>query len=425
METVKIKKMTYGIDALGHLDGKVVFVPYAAPEDEVEVQVTETKSDYCRAELKKVLTSSNQRQESPCPHFPQCGGCHWLHLQPEVQRQEKETYLNYLVRTLKPGQVYPIEPLPEAGYRNKMDLKTAISKDGKLLLGNYRFRSYQVIDIPNCVVQCPENMKTYSEIKNFLETAFNAEGWENIKQITTRTLISQQHTVVYLKTPPEEKTIDNWRDFFNAHDSLSKLEILADETSFLTLVREKEAFSFMKRTWIVSPRSFFQNNIEGAEAIYYTLQSIYESSNHKGKFIDLYCGVGIQTMLLEHNFEEVIGIESNEVSCRDAVKNQKGRRPSEIRFIQRKAEAIFGTPFTKGVIAAVHMNPPRTGLSQRVLRGLTGIKPRLMTYLSCNPNTFKRDSQVIRNMGYQLERVYTFDLFPGTFHLEVLGVFVR
>ena len=75
--------------------------------------------------------------------------------------------------------------------------------------------------------------------------------------------------------------------------------------------------------------------------------------------------------------------------------------------------------------AAAILNPPRTGLSQRVMRGLMGVKPRMMTYLSCNPMTFKRDAHAIIQMGYKLEQVYAFDLFPGTFHLEILGVFSR
>jgi len=73
----------------------------------------------------------------------------------------------------------------------------------------------------------------------------------------------------------------------------------------------------------------------------------------------------------------------------------------------------------------VHLNPPRTGMSQRVLRGLSGIKPRIITYLSCNPMTYRRDAKAIRQMGYKLESVYSFDLFPGTFHMETLSLFVR
>ena len=75
---------------------------------------------------------------------------------------------------------------------------------------------------------------------------------------------------------------------------------------------------------------------------------------------------------------------------------------------------------TRGPLAAIHLNPPRTGCSQRVIRGLGGLKPRIITYLSCNPMTFRRDAKAFRQMGYKLDKVYSFDLFQ-TFHLETLG----
>lgn len=425
METISLERMTYGIDSLGHLNGKVVFVPYGAPQDEAEIEIVETKSDYLRGEIRNLKQSSPLRQKSPCPNFPECGGCHWLHLKGETQRREKEAYLNYILKPLKPGNTYPIEPLASHSYRNKMELKVASGADGKVNLGNYKFRSHEVVPLRGCVVQCPENMAMYEAFDRFLNAGTMVPHTGNIDTITLRTLGLQQHALIQLKAAPSEEIVNAYRDFFNSQESLSRLELSAGQTSCLTLMRDKEPFQFLKRTWTVSPRSFFQNNLEGAEAIYYTLQSLYENAPPKGKFIDLYCGVGIQTMLLEYHFEEVIGIESNDDSCNDAIRNQRGRRAQQIKFFNRKAESVFGTNFTKGQIAALHMNPPRTGISQRVLRGLAGIKPRLMTYLSCNPMTFRRDAIAIGQMGYRLEQVYAFDLFPGTFHLEILGLFTR
>ena len=425
METISLERMTYGIDSLGHLNGKVVFVPYGAPQDQVEIEITETKNDYLRGEIRNLVQASPLRQKSPCPNFPECGGCHWLHLKGETQRREKEAYLNYILNPLKPGNTYPIEPLSSDRYRNKMELKVAVGADGKVNLGNYKFRSHGVVPLRGCIVQCPENMAMYEAFDQLLNEAAMVPQATNIDAVTIRTLGRQQHALIQLKAAPGEEVVNRFRDFFNTQDSLSRLEIQAGPTTCLTLVRDKEPFHFLNRTWTVSPRSFFQNNLEGAEAIYYTLQSLYESAPHKGKFIDLYCGVGIQTMLLEYHFEEVIGVESNEDSCNDAIRNQRGRRMQQVRFVNRKAEMIFGTNFTKGQIAALHLNPPRTGISQRVLRGLGGIKPRMMTYLSCNPMTFRRDAIAIGHMGYRLEQVYAFDLFPGTFHLEILGLFTR
>lgn len=425
METITIEKMTYGIDSLGHLNGKVVFVPYGAPRDRAEIDILEEKTDYSRASLAKIVEPSPFRQLSPCPNFPECGGCHWLHLYPEVQRQEKEAYLNFLMKSFSPRQVYPIEALPNTRYRNKMELKVQCRDDGSVVMGNYRYRSHDVVTLKGCIVQCAPNMALFDAFEKFLEADPTRKLARNVQEIMVRTLPPTQQSVVLLKEPPDDASQEAFRAFFNENESLGRMEIVADNTAYLTLMREQAPFEFMKRNWTVSPRSFFQNNLEGAESILYTLLTIYEAAPQKGKFIDLYCGVGLQTLLLESRFEETLGVECNEDSYQDALKNQKVRSASRARFLCRKAETIFGTPMTKGIIAGLHLNPPRTGLSQRVLRGMSGIKPKKITYLSCNPMTFRRDAQSIIRMGYRLEQLQAFDLFPGTYHLEILGTFIR
>ncbi|MDD3147333.1 MAG: 23S rRNA (uracil(1939)-C(5))-methyltransferase RlmD [Candidatus Riflebacteria bacterium] len=424
MENIVIERMTYGIDALGHLNGKVVFVPYAAPGDKVNIKICEEKSDYLRGEIEEIVEKSGERRPSPCPNFPACGGCHWLHMYPEAQRREKEDALRFILKPLAPEHVYPMEPLPMTGYRNKMELKVAVEGD-RVILGNYRYHSHDVVTMKGCIVQCKPNLEVYDNLDIHMNKPEQLALAGNINSIIIRTLAPQQHCAFLLKAAPTQEMLSSMQAFFDQTESLSRLEAHSSMGNHLTLVREKGPFSFMGRNWRVSPNSFFQNNLEGSEAILHTLLSIYQGSQHKGKFIDLYCGCGTQTFLLENLFEEVHGVECNVSSYQDAVAYQKTRSSSKSRFICRKAESIFNTPITKGVIAALHMNPPRTGVSQRVLRGLSGIKPRLITYLSCNPMTFRRDAKAIKQLGYRLDSVYSFDLFPGTFHMETLSVFIR
>ena len=422
---IKIERMTYGIDSLGYLDGKVVFAPYGAPGDEVEVQVEQTKPDYLRARINKVLKPSDVRVESPCPNFPECGGCHWLHIHPETQRTEKEAYLKFLLKPLNPKLVYPLEPLSQTSYRNKMELKIARKEDGRFILGNYRYHSHDVVSLRGCIVQDKANMELYESLDALLNNPANEQLALSAEQIVVRTLGTQQHALMQMKTAPSEESLVALRTFFDTTDRLSRLEVSGSGTTHLVQVRDRGQFNFMERNWIVSPRSFFQNNLEGAESILFTLSTIYGSVPQKGKLLDLYCGCGAQTLHLESRFEEVYAIESNEDSYQDAIKNQRLRTSSRAKFLCRKVETIFGTPITKGIITAVHLNPPRSGLSTRAIRGMSGIKPKTVTYLSCNPITFKRDAQALIGMGYVLENVHSFDLFPGTYHVEVLGVFSR
>ncbi len=425
MENISIERMTYGIDALGHLeDGKVVFVPYAAPGDEVTVNITEDHPDYCKGEIVEIINPSAERRPSPCPNFPACGGCHWQHLNAEAQRREKETSLRFMLNPLQPKHMYPMEPLPMKNYRNKMELKVAI-RDDEVILGNYMYRSHDVVSIKGCFVQCRENMALYDKLYELMNIPEMREFAESVSTITVRTLGTQQNCNFYLTQEPKEEALNILKAFFDEIQELGHLEVTTKETKYLSLHRQQPLFEFMGKSWYISPESFFQNNLEGAEAILHTLISIYEGNQLKGKFLDLYCGCGVQTFLLEPFFDEVYAVECNESSYRDAMAYRDTKPNSRIRFICKRVEAIFGTPMTRGNVAAVHLNPPRTGCSQRVIRGLASVKPRMMTYLSCNPMTFRRDAKAFRQMGYKLDSVYSFDLFPGTFHLETLGLFIR
>lgn len=424
METLNIERMTYGIDGLGHMNGKVVFVPYTAPNDEVKINIVDEKSDYARAELVELVNPSPERRDSPCKNFPACGGCHWLHMNPETQRNEKETSLRFMLNPLQPKNVYPLEPLPMKHYRNKMELKVVI-EDDRVILGNYKYKSHEVVTIEGCFVQSHENMKLYAKLLTLMNLKENRALAECTSTIVVRTLGEQQSCVFYLKTQPEESNLEALKGFFEENVSISHLEVKTTEAKCLSLYRQHEPLSFMGRQWNISPESFFQNNLEGAEAILHTLISIYEGYQHKGKFLDLYSGCGVQTFLLEHLFEEVFAVESNHSSYQDAMEYQRTRLGSKVKFICKRVEGIFGTPMTRGSLAAIHLNPPRTGCSQRVIRGLSGIKPRMITYLSCNPMTFRRDAKALKQMGYKLDKVFSFDLFPGTFHLEILGHFIR
>ena len=255
MLNLTIEKMTYGIDSLSHHNGKVVFVPYGAPGDQVEVEITDEKPDFIRTNITKIIQPSPLRRESPCPHFPECGGCHWLHMPGETQRQEKEAYLKFLMRPLNPGRLYPLEALPENGYRNKMDLKIRVEENGKIVLGNYRFRSHDVVDMTHCRVQCAPNMELYRHLHTFLTD--KPDRARAIDQISARTLGSQQHATVFLKDAPVEERINDWRAFFDATSTLSKLEILHGNAICLTLMRDcllgLEAIERIEAEWRGEP----------------------------------------------------------------------------------------------------------------------------------------------------------------------------
>ena len=76
-----IESIVAGGDGLARRpDNCVVFVPRTAPGERIEATVTEERRQWKRARLTKVVESSPDRVDPPCPHYDRCGGCQLQHI---------------------------------------------------------------------------------------------------------------------------------------------------------------------------------------------------------------------------------------------------------------------------------------------------------------------------------------------------------
>src|SRR3954466_10093240 len=156
-----IEKMIYGGDGLAHLPpddsgrGKTAFVPFVLPTEEVEVTPTEQKPGFVRGRAEKILTSSPQRTEPPCPYFQRCGGCHYQHTSYENQLEIKSQILREtLQRTAKIEWKRDIQVLPSPpwNYRNRTRMKV---QHDPFALGYYRFNSHELLPVEECPISSP------------------------------------------------------------------------------------------------------------------------------------------------------------------------------------------------------------------------------------------------------------------------------
>jgi len=68
----------------------------------------------------------------------------------------------------------------------------------------------------------------------------------------------------------------------------------------------------------------------------------------------------------------------------------------------------------------VVVDPPRSGLGEKVIQKLVNLKPPRITYISCDPATFACDLRALLHSGYRVQRAHLIDLFPQTYHLETV-----
>jgi 23S rRNA (uracil1939-C5)-methyltransferase len=175
----------------------------------------------------------------------------------------------------------------------------------------------------------------------------------------------------------------------------------------------------------ISPEAFFQTNTEMAEQLYGVAAELAALRGHERVF-DLYCGIGTIGLSLAARAREVVGVEIVEPAVADAIENARLNDvlnarfyAGDIRLAMRELVEQAGRP------DVVVVDPPRAGLSQKVVRRIVEAQPSRIVYVSCNPTTLAPNAAQMVEAGYRLVRVRPVDMFPQTPHIESVALLER
>lgn len=366
---LQLERVAHGGFVVARHDGKVVFVTGGLPGERVRATVTEPGKRFDRAQVVEVLEPSQHRVEPPCPVAGQCGGCDWQHAAPEYQLDLKTAVVAEQLSRLGgytwTGAVQAVEPL--LGWRTRM--RYAISDDGAV--GMRAARSHQVVALPEqgCLIAAP---------------GASAPGVE-------------------LPAGTSEVSVAIGDD---------AVSILADDkpVSGPATLEQKVA----GRRFQVDASGFWQVHPHAAELL---TQRVMEGLKPEPgeRALDLYCGVGLFAGALVDAGCKVIGVEFS----RDAVAAARRNVP-EAKFFAGRLERSL----TRLGIACdlVVLDPPRKGAGAAVIGHVVGLKPRAVAYVACDPAALGRDIATFRDLGWRVERVEAYDLFPMTHHVECVAI---
>jgi 23S rRNA (uracil1939-C5)-methyltransferase len=175
----------------------------------------------------------------------------------------------------------------------------------------------------------------------------------------------------------------------------------------------------------ISPEAFFQTNTEMAEVLY-EIAADYAALEGWERVYDLYCGIGAIAFTLAPRAGELWGIEIVEQAVADAI---AGARRNEIErthfFAGDTRLALPELVARAGRPDVLVVDPPRAGLSQKVVRRIVEASPRRIVYVSCNPTTLAPNAAQLVEAGYVLRRVRPVDMFPQTHHVECVALLER
>ena len=399
-DLVSITGIAVGGDGVGRLgDGRVVFIPRAAPGDQVRLREDslERHRNFARAEVGAIVHASRARVAPPCPHYvnDHCGDCQLQHVAYEGQLSAKRAIVGDALRRigkLKIEDPEIVEALEEWRYRSKISMAAKA-----LAVGLHPYdRPNFVFPLADCHITDFKLMALWRELRSRLSLLP-----ERLTRLTLRLDREGRSHVI------AESAGDPWLDADQLRQALQREDIICwwqpvdgaarvvagPETGFPATAFEQvnPGMGMLTRQWAVE-----QLGDVRAQTVW-----------------DLYGGIGDTAALLVERGASVISVDVDE----KAVTWARTRLPA-VRFIAARAEDVLPSPPAP---YAVVVNPPRAGLHWDVTLRLTGEPVAKLVYISGDPATLARDLQRL-NVNYQVIAVRAFDLFPQTAHVETVAV---
>jgi len=378
---IEIESVAFGGDGVGRMDNFVVFVPFAAPGDKLEIEIVQRKKKFARGKILKVIRSSEARVEPLCRYYANCGGCCYQHINYETQLAVKK---KQVVDAFEKIGGIPAPPVREViaspqmyHYRGKAQLH-ALENAGGVQFGFMDVSGGKVVDIERCEIA----EETINEKIHALRASqARAPGAED------------KHTIWSGKSFGEKER----------------------KETITRVVKSKE--------FLVPREGFFQANLYLIDKLVDEVCAMVQNEKIS-TLIDAYCGSGLFSVFLAPYVENIIGIEQDASSVECAKINASKSGTKNINFIQGDVEEILAGEFLspEHKTDMVLLDPPRVGCSPSVLKSICSMRPRKVIYISCNPATQARDVKYLREQGYKLQSLLPLDMFPQTQHIEVIGV---
>lgn len=440
-----IKRLGINGEGVGFFKRSAVFVKGALPGEVITAQVTEARSKYAEAKIKKIRQASPDRVTPPCLIYDACGGCQLQHMTYDRQLIEKrdlviqalERYVKELAQTIEVKQTIGMgDPW---NYRNKSQFQVRQLGQKKVIAGLYAESSNKLIDINKCIVQHPVTTHITNKIKGYLEQLNIPIYDEKNPQGIVRTIVVRtgmktgqiQVTLVTTKKkmPHKEelvqliRTIDSNIVSISQNIHAEKTSLIFGETTFNLFGKETIHEKLGELAFDLSARAFFQLNPEQTEHLYNEIEKAAALTG-KETVVDAYCGVGTIGLWLAKNAKEVRGMDIIEESIQDAKKNAKRNGFSNTKYVLGTAKDLLGKWKNEGFVPDVlTVDPPRTGLEDELLKTILATKPKRFVYTSCNPSTLAKDLQQLTKV-YDVKYIQPVDMFPQTAHVEAVVLLI-
>lgn len=421
-----VDTLAYGGRGVARSNGYVVFVSGALPGDRVRARLTKAKRDYAEALAVELLRPGADRVPDRCEHGGEpCPGAPWQGLAYERQlahKQQQVTDALTRIGSLEGFELEPAEPAVERWrYRNKLEYSFG-ERDGGLALGFHaRGRWDLIVDVDDCLLASERNNAARNEVRAWAR-AEGIPGYDRRERagVLRNLVVREGRRTSQVQTRLVTSAAAISRPPVDLHTVIEGPSGgTAGPTGVLGREHLEEELAGLRLR--ISPDAFFQTNTEMAERLY-ALAGEYAGLTGRERLFDLYCGIGTIGLALAGGAGEVWGIEATPSAVADAEENARRNGIANTRF--ECADARLGIrPLLEraGRPDVVVVDPPRAGLSKKVVRRVIECEAPRIVYVSCNPTTLAPNAAQLASAGYRLRRVRAVDMFPQTPHIECVA----
>lgn len=459
LEQITIEGLAAEGKALAHIDGQVLFVPFAAPGDLCDVQIIKKKKNFMEGKLVQLHQASPCRIEPKCSHFGYCGGCKWQHLPYAEQLKAKDQMVHDALERI--GKVIPDEYLPILGakkterYRNKLEFtfshkrwllpgempRVTEGEQPRPVPAGLGFHIPGMFDKVLNIELCHLGSTQMDEIRLFVREYclarpkeypfFDLKAQEGLmRTLMLRTTSTGQSMVVVVFYRKDKEAILNLMsaiaERFPEITSLLYVintkcnDTISDQTihtyrGLPYIEEEMEGLRFR-----ISAKSFYQTNSEQAYELYKVAREFAALTGSENVY-DLYTGTGTIANFVARSAASVVGIEYVPEAIEDAKVNSAINHIDNTTFYAGDMKDVLTDALIEqhGLPDVIITDPPRAGMHDSVIDTILRAAPKRIVYISCNPATQARDLALLLASGqYHLVRSRAVDMFPHTHHIE-------
>ncbi|HGA3679579.1 TPA: 23S rRNA (uracil(1939)-C(5))-methyltransferase RlmD [Streptococcus agalactiae] len=434
---LKIKRMGINGEGIGFYKKTLIFVPGALKGEEVFCQISSVRRNFAEAKLLKINKKSKNRVEPPCSIYKECGGCQIMHLQYDKQLEFKTDVIRQTLMKFKPEGYENYEIRKTIGmsepehYRAKLQFQVR-SFGGNVKAGLYAQGTHRLIDIKDCLVQDSltqeminrvaellgkyklpiYNERKIAGVRTVMIRRAQASGEVQLIFITSKRLDFDDVVIELVREFPELKTVA-------VNINASKTSDIYGQITEVIWGQESINEEVLDYGFSLSPRAFYQLNPKQTQILYSEAVKALDVKEDDD-LIDAYCGVGTIGLAFAGKVKSVRGMDIIPEAIQDAKENALYMGFTNTHYEAGKAEDIIPRWYSEGFRAnALIVDPPRTGLDDKLLNTILKMPPEKMVYVSCNTSTLARDLVTLTKV-YHVHYIQSVDMFPHTARTEAV-----